>query len=551
MANSGTRFSELSRRDLLDSASAREQARRRADIDLLLIAREWAIANGPDVVHLTRAGKPGRVRLREYGATGTPLVASTAGAQLAARMGRSTGTGDRWIADVVDIEHRLPSIWTRTLAGAVMPSYARHVATQTRALSVEAAAYVDARVAESVDGRIPWGRFEALVAAAVTAADPAAASAREEANRKARYAHKHLSNEAGMGIFTIRTDAFGIAKIDATVDYLARILKDLGSTDGEDDRRATAAELLADPAAVVKLLAAYAGWRDRPTDDADDALALASDRGGRDQDDRTVLGDADADPAGESRGIVDAAIKLWDQTHNRPDDGPTDNPSDGSGDGPTGGACDGSSGGGKPVIDWSRLLPTLTIFVHLYGGRITQTPDRTGSGRADGSTGGRTVVGADRDGSPDLVRIEGIGVVTEAWLRGHFSLHPHQKVRLTPVLDIEGQAPVDAWEIPDRHRQAVRLMTPADSFPWGSSSTNRSDGWRSMQIDHNTPWTPDVPGLSTIGNYGPLTQFHHNLKTHCGWEVQQPFPGIYLWRDPHGAYYLVDHTGTRALGNTG
>jgi hypothetical protein len=93
-------------------------------------------------------------------------------------------------------------------------------------------------------------------------------------------------------------------------------------------------------------------------------------------------------------------------------------------------------------------------------------------------------------------------------------------------------------------------MTPADSFPWGSSSTNRSDGWRSMQIDHNTPWTPEVPGLSSIGNYGPLTQFHHNLKTHGGWEVQQPFPGIYLWRDPHGGYYLVDHTGTRTLGNT-
>jgi hypothetical protein len=29
--------------------------------------------------------------------------------------------------------------------------------------------------------------------------------------------------------------------------------------------------------------------------------------------------------------------------------------------------------------------------------------------------------------------------------------------------------------------------------------------------------------------------------------VQQPFPGIYVWRDPHGAFYLVDHTGTRRL----
>jgi hypothetical protein len=45
-----------------------------------------------------------------------------------------------------------------------------------------------------------------------------------------------------------------------------------------------------------------------------------------------------------------------------------------------------------------------------------------------------------------------------------------------------------------------------------------------------------------------MVGFHHRLKTHGGWEVRQPFPGIYLWRDPHGAIYLVDHTGTRRLG---
>jgi hypothetical protein len=44
-----------------------------------------------------------------------------------------------------------------------------------------------------------------------------------------------------------------------------------------------------------------------------------------------------------------------------------------------------------------------------------------------------------------------------------------------------------------------------------------------------------------------MTTGHHRIKTHGGWQVQQPFPGIYLWRDPHGAMYLVDHTGTRRL----
>ena len=60
---------------------------------------------------------------------------------------------------------------------------------------------------------------------------------------------------------------------------------------------------------------------------------------------------------------------------------------------------------------------------------------------------------------------------------------------------------------------------------------------------------PDRPaGQSRVGNYGPMTQGHHRIKTHGAWQVQQPFAGIYVWRDPHGALYLVDHTGTRRIG---
>jgi hypothetical protein len=47
-----------------------------------------------------------------------------------------------------------------------------------------------------------------------------------------------------------------------------------------------------------------------------------------------------------------------------------------------------------------------------------------------------------------------------------------------------------------------------------------------------------------------MTTPDHRLKTLGTWTVKQPFPGIYLWRDPHGALYLVDHTGTRRLPRT-
>ena len=142
-----------------------------------------------------------------------------------------------------------------------------------------------------------------------------------------------------------------------------------------------------------------------------------------------------------------------------------------------------------------------------------------------------------------MVRVEGHGPVTPQWLRQF--LGEQAKFTITPVMDLAGQAPVDAYEIPARHRVSVRLMTPADIFPWGSSLS------RHMQIDHTEPFQhgPAAAGAgqSRIGNYGPMSVLHHRIKTHGGWQVEQPFPGIYVWRDPHGGFYLVDHTGTRRV----
>jgi hypothetical protein len=165
--------------------------------------------------------------------------------------------------------------------------------------------------------------------------------------------------------------------------------------------------------------------------------------------------------------------------------------------------------GAADDTDIADLLPGVTVFVHTYAG-----PD-----------------------AEDVVRVEGHGPVTTDWVRQ--TLGPKAKFTIRPVLDLAGQAPVDAWEIPERHRRAVHLMTPADIFPFASCTS------RSMEIDHTTPHARG--GISGIGNYGPLTKRHHRVKTHGRWQVQQPFPGIFVWRDPHGAYYLVDHTGTRRI----
>jgi hypothetical protein len=90
-------------------------------------------------------------------------------------------------------------------------------------------------------------------------------------------------------------------------------------------------------------------------------------------------------------------------------------------------------------------------------------------------------------------------------------------------------------------------MTPADTFPFSTSLDP-------AQIDHTVPYrhgpSAVCAGQSRVGNYAPMTTPDHRLKTLGTWTVKQPFPGIYLWRDPYGALYLVNHTGTRRLPRT-
>ncbi len=153
-----------------------------------------------------------------------------------------------------------------------------------------------------------------------------------------------------------------------------------------------------------------------------------------------------------------------------------------------------------------------------------------------------------------MVRWEGEGPVTHRFVHEH--LRPLHRYVITPVLDLAHQAPADAYEVPDRLRRAVHLRTPADTFPYSSNLSRRVD------LDHTEPYprapAPGVRGSraerawsTRTGNLAPLGRHAHRVKTHGRWTVRQPFEGIYLWRDPHGRLYLVDHTGTHPLTRAG
>ena len=120
-----------------------------------------------------------------------------------------------------------------------------------------------------------------------------------------------------------------------------------------------------------------------------------------------------------------------------------------------GGAGDFADSGGFR-FDWRRLLPPVTLYLHLSQDTIIR----------------------DHGG---VVRWEGEGPVSLQYLREHIA--PYATINVHPVIDLENQAPVDAYEIPDRHRQAVHLRTPADIFPH-SSNTSRIGFHRSASSSY-------------------------------------------------------------------
>jgi len=453
---------ELSGSELLDHAELLAVTQRRCEVGILKAAVQHAYLHHRDRLDPDDSGKPGRETARRLGGAGTPEVTDFAAAELGARLGMSTISAGRLMADGLDLNHRLPQLWRRVETGEVRVYLARLVARKTRDLTPEQAAYVDSRVAPYADGRLTWTRFQTLLDGVVAAADPEATAERERRAAEHQQARPTRSEEPDHGLrgFYIRAPFATVAVFDAALQRIADILGHVGDTDPVDKRRVKALLVLSRPDLAAELIAAYQAWRDRPEDPPE-----------RPED--------DAAPTGPTR---------LPRT------------------------------GGKPVIDWTALLPQVVIYAHLYAGP---------SGCSD----------TDR-----IARVEGHGALSETWVRDH--LGPHADFVIKPVLDVAGQAPVDAYEIPERHRQAVHLMTPADTFPF-SSRLNPD------QIDHTVPFRhgPDAVGAgqSRMGNYGPMTPPHHRLKTFGRWTVKQPFPGIYLWRDPYGAIYLVDHTGTRAL----
>jgi hypothetical protein len=141
-----------------------------------------------------------------------------------------------------------------------------------------------------------------------------------------------------------------------------------------------------------------------------------------------------------------------------------------------------------------------------------------------------------------VARVEHFGPVYAARLQ---ELLGHSHITLKPVIDLDQQLNVNAYEIPRRIREHVKLTHPVEQFPHGAAQTTNS-----TDLDHIQPYnftTTAPPGQTATTNLAPLGRFSHRIKTHGDWTVKRLDNATLEWTTPHGYKFHVNHTGTHPI----
>ncbi|MDF9717171.1 hypothetical protein INN71_03660 [Nocardioides sp. ChNu-153] len=196
----------------------------------------------------------------------------------------------------------------------------------------------------------------------------------------------------------------------------------------------------------------------------------------------------------------------------------------------------------------------VVLYVHLSDAAIAS--HRPGDGPGIDAATGTTGI--------DLARLENTGSLVTADQVRDWCRTPGTKVVLKPVIDLSGHVAVDAYEVPDRIAERVRLDRPTCAFPYCGRAA------RGLDLDHTEPYRWEAApgaGQTSTTNLAPLCRGEHRAKTHPSlsgasppdfsptsadppdrrWHYHRDPLGTYLWTSPHGLRYAVDSTGTTPL----
>jgi len=246
---------ELDATGLLAAAAESVQASRLAEVHALEVLAAWAAAHSTDPTE----GPEGRIArrvgnvLRRLGGDGTPGVQDFCLGEIAlARSAGVTATSNA-IADVLDLQHRLPLTWAVCKRGECEVWLARRVAKLSRHLPLAAVGIVDAAISRMI-AHESAGRVLTVAEAKIIEADPDLHDERCEDERRRRYLGLGRTDEHGLRTLIARLAAGDAVAVDATVHRVGEIIAPRHPDAGHDELRALAFGWLARPTELLTLL---------------------------------------------------------------------------------------------------------------------------------------------------------------------------------------------------------------------------------------------------------------------------------------------------------
>jgi hypothetical protein len=486
-------LTDYTARETLASLGDLHALRNHIDLEILRHAHHFAdLHPGPSTIS-DHELRPGGEQSRVYGGSGCPTVAEFAVAEFGVMIGRSTTSAAKYMGQALALRHRLPRTWSQVESGHATPWKACNIASACRELSEEAAALVDSRVADIVDTLTPL-RLHNIVKAALWEADPITARARAEERARERGVWPGRTDDHGTTTFFIKAATGDVIRFEATITQLADALAALSDTSSLNERRARAIGILANPGRAAELL--------RLT--------------------QHLTTTNPAEPAAEKSPAEETGVEP--RTVRSPNDEPD-------------GAPTAADSGGSPAEDTD-----FDSAAHrALNGKIA---DLTSSQRVKRQRTNTTLYLHITDetlfAGEGIARVEGFGPVLATRLE---ELIGHNQITIKPVIDLGHALAVDAYEIPQRIREHIKLRYPAEQFVYGTAESSRTP-----DLDHIDPFKPTgPPGQTNTNNLIPLRRFSHRVKTHGHWQVRRLTDDALEWTTRHGFKFIVDHRGTHPV----
>jgi hypothetical protein len=524
--------------ELLASVAEHHAERTLRDARLLLHAVHFADLNNPDTLP---GGRPdqrdGRERAIVVGGAGCPPISEFAAAEFGAMLGISAGAAMAYIGQALALRHRFPRIWAKVHAGEAIAWRACKVATACLELSEEAAAIVDAEVVGVINSVTPI-RLGNIIKAAIKEADPEAARAAAEQKARERGVYIGRSDEHGTKSIYILAATGDVIHFNATVDLIAQALKTVGDTNPLRLRRARAIGILANPTQAAALLKAAHHLQSQPTPEDPATTPTADTPAPSGATAHPPAPDASAPSPGApiQDGNTSDAGEWWmrepDDEADRDEPPPGRTPAWPSDEVLANNATDDGDGELMDAAARRALNATLANLDGINSKSSTQT-----SGKAVVYVHLTDHALAAGNG---VLRVEGVGPLIAEQLT---ELIGHRPYIVKPVIDLNRRINVNAYEIPHRLREQLKLIHPVEQFPYGNAETTLT-----TDLDHIRPYKPGgPPGQTSTTNLAPLRRFTHRLKTHGRWKVRRLDDGALEWTTPHQFVFRVDHNGTRRV----